>query len=287
MMSGTLSRLVFQLRNRFGAQPDQVRMNAGGLALHKRLAMLARFVGIISSDLDLLAALYGTDKYGSHDYTPVYRELMHRHRRKPIRLLELGVGGYEGELGGESLLMWATYFPKGSIHGIDIVDKTSLSRGRVKVHQCSQTDGIRLTDIAKEAGPFDFIIDDGSHFNEHQIESVRILWPFLRDGGTYVIEDVQTSYWPVFGGGPVGTPGYANSCMSRMKDLVDSVNLPEFLEPAPASLQLDATIGSIAFHHNLVVMTKEMTPRQSNMPVSVEEQRRILMRSPGAGSSIR
>ena len=126
----------------------------------------------------------------------------------------------------------------------------------MKVLQCSQVDAPKLDALAREIGPFDFIIDDGSHLNAHQIETFGILWPHLKDGGTYIVEDVQTSYWPAYGGGLLGTPAYARSCMHWFKNLADSVNLPEFLEPAPAGL--DPGIASIAFHHNLIVVRKDL-----------------------------
>lgn len=282
-ISGTVTRLVLQLRKQAGAEADRESMDPRALALHRRMGRVARWVGAVSGNLDLLAALYGTDKFGKHDYTSIYSELMQGRRGDPVRLLELGVGGWSGELGGESLSMWATYFPKGRIFGIDVYDKTSLSRGRVKVFQCSQIDETRLTEIAREAGPFDFVIDDGSHANAHQIESFRILWPFVKDGGVYIIEDVQTSYWPAYGGGPVGTPGHAGSCVNYIKGLVDSVNLPEFLEPAAPRLNLDPTIGRIAFHHNLIAVTKDTAIRRSSVDLGREDLRRALMSPPEAG----
>ena len=66
--------------------------------------------------------------------------------------------------------------------------------------------------VGEAHGPFDFVIDDGSHASPQQIESFRILWPFIKDRGVYIIEDVQTSYWPAFGGGtlvPKTTPARA------------------------------------------------------------------------------
>lgn len=36
---------------------------------------------------------------------------------------------------------------------------------------------------------FDIIIDDGSHLVDHIIISHRTLWPFVADGGFYVVED--------------------------------------------------------------------------------------------------
>lgn len=257
-----------------------------GRALDRLLKRCAPLAGRIGGNLNLLAALCGTDKYGVHHYTPTYQELMSRFRSKPIRLLEIGVGGFQGGLGGESLLMWAAYFPKGRLYGIDIYDKTSLSRGRIKVLRCSQADRPRLVEIGKAFGPFDFIIDDGSHLNSHQIECFQILWPFVKDHGAYVIEDVQTSYWPAFGGGHVESREYLNSCMSYFKGMVDSVNLAEFLEqPGPRS-PLDPTIGRIAFHHNLVVLTKETSVRRSNVRLDDERLRGMLMRRKAPDSSI-
>ncbi|MDH5212461.1 MAG: class I SAM-dependent methyltransferase, partial [Betaproteobacteria bacterium] len=179
-MAGRLSRLVLNLR----------RNIPPGTPLDRHLQRFAGLAGWFGAELDLLAALYGTDKFGEHDYTPVYDELMRASRRKAVRLLEVGVGGYEGALGGESLRMWASYFRRGRITGIDLYDKTALSAGRVTVYQCSQVDEPKLTALAKELGPFDFIIDDGSHLNAHQIETFGILWPHLKDGGTYIVEDV-------------------------------------------------------------------------------------------------
>jgi hypothetical protein len=282
-IGSAMTRLVLRLRAHAGAEADRQSMDPRALALHRRLGRIGRWVGAVSGNLDLLAALYGTDKFGKHEYTPVYRELMQGRRREPVRLLEIGVGGWEGELGGESLSMWSTYFPKGRIFAIDVYDKTSLSRGRVKVYQCSQTDGIRLAEIAREAGPFDFIIDDGSHANAHQIASFGILWPFVADGGVYIIEDVQTSYWPAYGGGPVETAGYAGSCVNYVKGLVDSVNLPEFLEPAAPRLKLDPTIGRISFHHNLIAITRDTALRRSSVDLGREDLRRNLMTRPAGG----
>lgn len=264
-MAGRLARLVLNLR----------RNVPPGTPLDRHLQRFGRIAGFFGAELSLLAALYGTDKFGEHEYTPVYAALMRASRRKPVRLLEVGVGGYAGALGGESLRMWASYFRRGRIVGVDLYDKTALSAGRVQVFQCSQVDAPRMTGLARAHGPFDFVIDDGSHMNAHQIETFGILWPHVKDGGAYIVEDVQTSYWPKYGGGPLGSAGYEKSCMRWFKELADSVNLPEFLEPAAA--QLDAGIGSIAFHHNLIVLTKDLAERYSNAPLDHPEVRRNLL----------
>lgn len=283
--SSWLTPIVLGMRRQLGVDNASgagiAAADARARSLDGMLKRWAPLAGRMGCHLNLLAALCGTDKYGAHDYTPVYHELMARSRRKPVRLLEIGVGGYQGGLGGESLLMWAAYFPKGKLFGIDIHDKTALSRGRVRVLQCSQTDRAGLIAIGEAHGPFDFIIDDGSHASPHQIESFRILWPFIKDRGVYIIEDVQTSYWPSFAGGTFGSEDYARSCVSYFKGLADSVNLPEFLEPAQPGSPLDPTIGSIAFHHNLIVLTKDVSARTSNFPLGDPRVRAALMRRGG------
>jgi hypothetical protein len=278
-LSRTLAQRAFATRERRkaipGAYPDYVD-DPVALRTDMRFKRWAALLGRFGAGLDLLAALCGTDKFGMHYYTDAYDALMAGHRKRPVALLELGVGGYSRTIGGESLLMWQAYFSKGRIYGIDIEDKTALSQGRIRVFQCSQADARRLTELCSEIGPFDFVIDDGSHVNADQIASFRILWPFVKDGGAYVVEDVQTSYWPKYGGGPLGASGHPRSCMAYFKSLVDSVNAAEFLQPAPPFV--DPTIGSIAFHHNLIILTKDARARASNMPLEIAELRAALMR---------
>jgi hypothetical protein len=277
-VSQKLARLVFDTRYRRRAIPGvfpAYEQDPAAYATDVRFKKWARLAGFLGAKLDLLAALCGTDKFGMHYYTPVYEALMGPHRGRLISLIELGVGGYANTVGGESLMMWAAYFRKGRIYGVDIEDKTRLSEGRIKVFQCSQVDRDGLTRLCADIGPCDFIIDDGSHINAHQIESFRILWPFVRDGGCYIVEDVQTSYWPSYGGASIGSPGHQDSCMTYFKSLADSVNAAEFL--TPPQVEVDRTIGSIAFHHNLIVITKDVRVRSSNMPLEIEALRSALM----------
>lgn len=151
--------------------------------------------------LSRLAIRHGTDKFGYHDYTPNYHKLFGRFRDRPLRLLEIGVGGYQDEdRGGQSLAVWRDYFPQGQITGIDIQKKVLDLGPRVRILQGSQVDPDFLARVVAERGPFDLIVDDGSHRNEHVVESWKILWPTLAPGGVYVAEDVQTAFMPRFGG---------------------------------------------------------------------------------------
>ncbi|WP_420859278.1 tetratricopeptide repeat protein [Marivivens marinus] len=151
--------------------------------------------------LSKLAIRHGTDKFGYHDYTPNYHKLFQHLRDQPIKLLEIGVGGYQdADRGGQSLATWRDYFPNAEITGIDIQKKTLDLGDRVKIFQGSQVDPEFLKQVVAERGPFDIIIDDGSHQNAHVVESFGYLWPDLVPGGIYVAEDVQTAFMPRFGG---------------------------------------------------------------------------------------
>ena len=46
-----------------------------------------------------------------------------------------------------------------------------------------------------ERAPFDVIVDDGGHSMIQQITSLRYLFPLLKPGGVYFLEDLLTSYF--------------------------------------------------------------------------------------------
>jgi cephalosporin hydroxylase len=85
--------------------------------------------------------------------------------------------------------MWAKYFPKSEILGIDLYDKSLLDYRRIKTFQGRQSD----EEFLAQFNNLDIIIDDGSHINSDVIKSFEILFPRLNLGGYYCIEDTQVS----------------------------------------------------------------------------------------------
>lgn len=125
-------------------------------------------------------------------YLPVYEGLIDRSR--PLRMLEIGV------FQGGSLAMWRDYLDPGSvIVGVDIdpgCKQFDDPRRQVHVRIGGQQDRDFLLSVVKEFGPFDVIIDDGSHMTSHMVESFRQLFATaLVDGGLYIAEDVHSNYW--------------------------------------------------------------------------------------------
>ncbi len=164
------------------------------------------------TSLDELAIAFGTDKstrtHGFTNHYVVYFELL---RDLPIKLLEIGVQS------GASLRMWKQYFPKAQIYGIDYYDVQPMEEERIKVIQGQQKD-IKVLEEALLHGPFDIIIDDGSHQNPDIMASFEYLFPRMKPGGIYVIEDTTCTYW-----GDTHNVG-ENTTMAKMKQLVDDVN---------------------------------------------------------------
>jgi len=167
------------------------------------------------SSLDEIGKKHGTDKSSEiHDYCRKYEKYLPFKRNHPITILEIGV------LGGQSLKMWEEYYPNAIIYGIEIDSgAVKYEGGMIKIKIGSQTDENFLETI-KHLGPFDLIIDDGSHINSDIIFSYEHLFPSVKSEGVYVIEDACTSYWPEYGG-----ERYKDgTSIEYFKKIIDEVN---------------------------------------------------------------
>jgi len=128
------------------------------------------------------------------DYFHIYDGEFSRFRGQRPKILEIGV--YKGA----SLKLWKEYFGDGAtIVGVDI-DETCRAHNSpsndIFVEIGSQDDDVFLQRVAADFGPFDLIIDDGSHMASHQIASFNALFPVgLKDGGVYFVEDLECMYW--------------------------------------------------------------------------------------------
>ena len=231
-------------------------------------------------DLTSIAKKHGTDKADGHFYMLHYETHFSKFKNEKINLLEIGVGGYDKpDEGGASLRMWKEFFKRGNIFGIDIYDKHLLEEERITIFKGSQTDRAFLTSVINETGPLDIIIDDGSHINSHVINSFNILFPLLKVGGIYAIEDIQTSYWPDHGGNSFNL-NKSDTTMNFFKKLTDGLNYEEFDNPYYKPSDFDKHIVSIHFYHNLIFLYKGLNNEGSlaarNDPVRKKKNRRRL-----------
>jgi len=138
---------------------------------------------------------YTTDKGAhGHHFTEIYEHIFFPLRNEPIRIFEIGIAE------GGSIELWEKYFPKARIYAIDIEDRSILNSERVTtgVVDQSRRDQLRRF-IEIHGGDFDFILDDGGHQMHQQQTSFGVLFPSVKPGGYYVIEDLHTSLpfrWP-------------------------------------------------------------------------------------------
>lgn len=151
-----------------------------------------------------LANRHGSDKGDrincAHDFVRIYERILSPCRQAPIRVAEIGLihvytqaefAGRLDQTGCPSLRMWADYLPHAEVFGMDIADMTSLGGERTHIARGDQGSRADLEAFARAHGPFDFIIDDGSHASHHQQITFATLFPRLAPGGLYVIEDLH------------------------------------------------------------------------------------------------
>ena len=152
-----------------------------------------------------IARRYATDKETIHGYAAAYERHLGHLRSEPMTLLELGIGGYQDPYqGGESLRMWHDYFVRGEIVGLDIEHKWQPNLPHVHLEQGAQDDPEVIARLARAYGPFDVIVDDASHIMELSIASFDGLWPHVKPGGYYIVEDLNTCYRTEWGGCEAG-----------------------------------------------------------------------------------
>ena len=167
--------------------------------------------------LSKLCEKYGTDKgfvefkkktpYGwmPHSYSLYYNSLFF-HCRKNIKLVfECGIGSNNLDITsnmtahgrpGASLRVWREYFDKAQIIGADI-DKTILFKeDRISTYKVNQLDPSSIKNMWSEIkhNNFDIIIDDGLHTLEAGLTFFLHSFEKLKEGGIYIIEDVDFSY---------------------------------------------------------------------------------------------
>ncbi|CAE6940040.1 tylE [Symbiodinium sp. CCMP2592] len=207
-------------------------------------------------------------------YFPVYEEHLGRFctGTADIRMLEIGIQS------GGSLLMWQKAFGEKLklLVGMDINPKTKAWErfgSNVKVEIGSQANVQRLQSIkGKYPEGFDIILDDGSHVPEHIFVTFVEMWPAIRPGGSYIIEDVHGTapvldwmlhghrlnskidmaglYWP---GKKMG-PGTAISLESG--DFMNHFgNMKNF-----SSSKTQREVESIKIYPYLIVITRRQTP---------------------------
>ncbi|GMH55584.1 hypothetical protein TrRE_jg6735 [Triparma retinervis] len=201
------------------------------------------FEGTVS--IGCLFYKHNTDKGFYHGYYRTYATLLEEYREKErVNLLEIGVKD------GESMNSWIEYFEG----------------------EGSRFFGLGYGEGVGGKNVLDIIIDDGSHDPSDQMVSFEYLFPRLKEGGLYIFEDIETSYWNnnranlygnYFGGHTLGVGGANNVVEKFLKvpnfgKLINGLFVKENRkkgeeEGRPPHSDM---ISSVQFCHNMIVVKK-------------------------------
>ena len=177
-------------------------------------------------------------------YFHIYERHFARYVGLASTFLEIGTGH------GGSAQMWKRYLgPLCRIVSIDISAKCkSYEDEQVAIRIGSQSDTGFLQSVIDEFGPFDMVLDDGSH----HMKDVRITFDYLSGriahNGVYMVEDLHTAYWPEFGGGY----RHPDSFVEFSKDRVDELNAPYTRGQLPQTDFMRQTT-SVHFYDSIIV----------------------------------
>ena len=129
-----------------------------------------------------------------HRYDRVYGHALDQLRNEKFNMLEIGV------FKGNSTEAFIEYCPHVEIVALDIFERVEMEQIKIPGHE--RVDGYAGSSMEPiyedsnifqvfEEG-FDIIIDDGLHTHEAQRKTFDNLFQYLKEGGSYFIEDV----WP-------------------------------------------------------------------------------------------
>lgn len=222
-----------------------------------------------------------SDKYSKHHYEKYYEKWLAPYREtRGLKLLEIGANE------GHSLNLWSNYFDKepeiivglayGNAETIVREGTFTAEEGKAKVTVIegdqSSPDTIRKL---IGMGPWDVIIDDGSHVPQHVLGTLFSLWSTIRNGGMYIIEDIETSYWKqgreIYGYKLIGTGFLSDSKHStvyKLKEILDILARYQLgIDQSKSSVMPgDDSICSIEWGMNIVALKKCSAEEEERKP---------------------
>jgi hypothetical protein len=136
-----------------------------------------------------------------HGYSLYYDQMFKHYRDEPIVFVEIGIADWRCP--GASLKMWYEYFTQAKIYGYDnfwhelhiakkeSVDPALYENDRTKIFVGDQGERADIARFVQMTGAIDILVEDGSHYPHHQIISLGALFPAIKSGGIYIVEDIQ------------------------------------------------------------------------------------------------
>ena len=160
---------------------------------------------VLSTDIDTLHSSQSTqDKFLLGKHRLMVSDIFALRDREDIkRIVDIGI------FKGGSMALYALVFAPEKLVGIEYSTTPQESLERFVSHRglrervrsyygTNQADGERIREIIKSEFPdetLDLVVDDASHFYTETRASFEMLFPLLRPGGIYIIEDWGWAHW--------------------------------------------------------------------------------------------
>ena len=223
-------------------------------------------LGANEREFERIGKIHDTDKVTHHSYYRFYPRFIKQFQNDDMAMIEIGIQE------SKSLKMWLEYFPKGFVYGTNV--ESSSSGDRYLIYQTDQSNIPALNQfhqlIKKNNHKIKFINDDGTHVPFHIIATFNYMFDhILEEGGVYIIEDIETSYWKRgIASSHIMEYGYKHprSVVEIFKKLVDNIN-NEFLSSTDKidhnktvdniSDSVKRMISSITFCQNCIIIVKK------------------------------
>ncbi len=163
----------------------------------------AEYFAHVANSLDIV-----TDKVSDHDYQIMYGQylLPYYREHRNMKLLEIGLGCNMKYGPGASVSIWKKLFPEADLweaeYDVECVKKAKEHGMLEGFHTLTGDQGdVKVLDkwIEASGGNFDVIIDDGGHQNCQIWTSFVKLWPTVKSGGLYFMEDLHVAQVPHYG----------------------------------------------------------------------------------------
>lgn len=124
------------------------------------------------------------------------------------------------------------------------------------------TDELKQEYLKEKYPKIDILIDDGGHTMNQQIVTFEEMFPHLSYGGTYLCEDLHSSYVDKYGGG-YKRPG---SYIEYSKNFIDYLHTLYSREETFQTNQFSRTMHSLHYYDSVLVIEKE----KMGQPISLK-----------------
>lgn len=214
-------------------------------------------------DIQSAGKAAGTDKVIHHAYERFYANFLSSFDGSGS-IVEIGYGQ------GKSVELWKSLYPTAFLYILD--RKVELEGDGYRAIKCDQSSTAQLSEMnafLKDKN-VSVIIDDGSHNPDHQLLSFNSLFDILEEGGVYIIEDIECSYWKrgsLYGYETEYGLNSNRSLINKLRMLPHWINR-EFLSPNDEALfsqslleegfnlDLLKDVASVSFAQNCLAITK-------------------------------